>query len=340
MDKAGHTSDHRLFISRDEVALLWQFAGTFDFISSEENLPLIEHFRLLHRLSVRGDDETCHLSLRPLAVGTNDFVVETLSDALDVQDAMKRIARAYNFVHGGHFNRIEIRGNRLIYVIDDRDFPYAFSPDSGTAFATLEGVLIFLHAMLSLAAGRDLSPVLRRVRTRRPHRTAPDGLLSFWSAEVRTGAAVYALEYDLEAATIPVSLPRGSGQSVDVYGAVETMILAREEGSGGPTDFLERVSDVIAAGINDQGQAARRLGVSIATLRRRLTFAGTRFRDLRARGLNDRAIQMLNRGRHPDDVAETLGFSDARSFARAFKSWNGVTPSNWSVSLSENVLND
>jgi AraC-like DNA-binding protein len=49
---------------------------------------------------------------------------------------------------------------------------------------------------------------------------------------------------------------------------------------------------------------------------------------------------MLDRHRHPDDVAQVLGFSDSRSFSRAFKAWNGVTPSNWSLRVSENVLID
>ena len=181
--------------------------------------------------------------------------------------------------------------------------------------------------------------MLRAVRTRRPRRTAPDGFLSFWAATVRTGGSAYALEYDLETADVPVALAQKSGRAVDVYGAVETMILAREQADD-PIEFIQRVSDAIAAGIDNQADAAHRLGVSVATLRRRLTLAGTRFRDLRARGLNDRAKQMLDRRRHPDDVAETLGFSDSRSFSRAFKAWNGVTPANWIPRVSENVLSD
>lgn len=337
---AESTSDHRLFIRRDEVTPIWRCADIFDLRVPDGPLLLIDHFRLLQRLSVRAGDETYQLSRRPLAVGTNDFVVETLADAVDIQDAMRRVARAYNFLHGGHYNRVEIREDRLIYIIDDRDFPYTFPPDSGPAFATLEGVLIFLHAMLSLAAGLDLSPMLRRVRTRRVNRHGPDGLLSFWPAEVRSGAAYYALEYDTKkTAGLPVSLTRKAGHAIDVYAAIETMIRSRED-AGRPMGFVERVQDAIAAGIEDQENAARHLGVSVATLRRRLSQSGSRFRDLRARGLNDRARQMLNSRRHPDDIAEALGFSDARSFARAFKSWNGVTPSCWVTTVSEFVLND
>ncbi|MEQ7154667.1 helix-turn-helix transcriptional regulator [Brevundimonas aurifodinae] len=329
----------RLTIESDDVAPLWRFADTLDMAAPVGPLPLVEHFRLLQRLSLKAGDETCHLSLRPLAVGTTDFVVETLADAGHVQEAMRRIARAYNLVHGGHFNRVERRRHGLVYVIDDHDFPYAFPANSPAAYATMEGVLIFLHAMLSLAAGRDLSSSLRSVRTRRPRRTASDGFLSFWTTPVKTGGSVYALEYDLDTGEIPVALAHRKGRAVDVYAAVEAMILEREQAAD-TTDFIRRVGDVITAGIDDQAEAAQRLGVSVATLRRRLTQAGTGFRQLRAQGLNDRAKQMLAAHRHPTDVAETLGFSDSRSFARAFKAWNGVTPAGWRPAVSEFVLND
>jgi AraC-like DNA-binding protein len=329
----------RLTVESEDVATLWRFADGLDMAAPVGPLPLAEHFRLLQRLSLKAGDETCHLSLRPLAVGTTDFVVETLADAGQVQEAMKRIARAYNLVHGGHFNRVERRRHGLVYVIDDQDFPYAFPANSPAAYATMEGVLIFLHAMLSLVAGQDLTSRLRSVRTRRPRRTGSDGFLSFWTTTVKTGGSVYALEYDLDTAEMPVALAHRKGHAVDVYAAVDAMIQQREQAAD-PTDFIRRVVDVISAGIDDQAEAAQRLGVSVATMRRRLTQAGTGFRELRARGLNERAKRMLAAHRHPTDVAETLGFSDGRSFARAFKAWNGVTPAVWRPDMSEFVLND
>ncbi len=298
-------------------------------------IALVDHFRSLQRLSLVAGDETCHLSLRPLTRGTTDFVLASLSDARDLEDAMRRVARAYNVIHGGSFNRVEQRRDRLIYVIDDTAFPYAFAHGTGTSHAVVEGVLIFLHAMLSIAVGEDLSSALRTVRTRRPVRRAPDGLLAFWATPVRCKAEVYTLEYDASVADRPVrASTAGATNTSAVYDHVIAMIAARETITSA-VDFPARVGETIAGGTIDQHHVARHLGVSIATLRRRLTQSSVSFRDLRAEVLSTTAKALLSERRHANDVAEVLGFSDGRSFARAFKSWNGVTPTAYRAAREE-----
>ena len=75
---------------------------------------------------------------------------------------------------------------------------------------------------------------------------------------------------------------------------------------------------------------ARQLGMSARTLQRRLDEAGVSFqdivtdvrRDLAQRHLEDPELSV-------SEVASRLGFSDASSFHRAFKKWNGMTPREW-----------
>ncbi len=293
---------------------------------STDCIRLSDHFRLLKRLSVMGGDETCHLSLRPLAAGTTDFVVETLSGALNFADAMRRVAKAYNLLHGGSYNRVERRRDRLVYLINDRDFPYAFDVSSGQAHGVMEGVLIFLHAILCCAVGENLSKSLRTVRSRRPQRVQPDGLLAFWGTRVRCNAQDYALEYDLSVEGMAIRDDVADLTRVGTtYDRVIQMIAAREQ-SIAPRDFRTCVSDAIAGGSTELPRVARQLGVSGATLRRRLKEEAGRFRDIRADVLNRTAQALLCDCRPATQVAEALGFSDVRSFSRAFKAWNGVTP--------------
>jgi hypothetical protein len=81
------------------------------------------------------------------------------------------------------------------------------------------------------------------------------------------------------------------------------------------------------SGVFEQVAIAKRLGVSVPTLRRRLQAEGQpSFRVLHDRALNRAARALLAQRHHPKEVAEELGFCDLRSFSRAFKRWNETTP--------------
>lgn len=297
--------------------------------TARDDMPLDEYFQLVHQVSVKLRDESFHFSERPLAVGATDFVMDTLVAAENLEEAMRHAARAYNLMHGGHYNRVERHRDRIAYVIDDRDFPYVFdsNSDSNVVHAVMEGVLIFLHALLSLAAGADISDSLRAVRTRRATRQPSNGLLAFWTVPVRYGSPTYVLEYDLAMASLPVrtDATNTTVRAVDIYENAISMIAAREQ-SLRPNGFAARVARAIAGGALDQPEVAQKLGLSTATLRRRLADNDLSFRAIRVRVLEEAACALLAERRTVADVADALGFADARSFSRAFKGWKGVTP--------------
>ncbi|MFQ5563312.1 MAG: helix-turn-helix domain-containing protein [Parvularculaceae bacterium] len=297
-------------------------------VSSGASARLEDYFRILGRLSFAAHDETCQLSSRPLMPGTTDFVLSTLEDSANLFEAMKRIAKSYNLVHGGAYNRVEKRRDGLVYIIDDQEFPYAFDTCDDFAHSLMEGVLIFLHALLSRATATDLFPSVRKIYTKRPQRTPAGPFLTFWAAPVQCHARYYALSYELPTAETPIRITKNDALSAaGVYEAVARMIVERERGAAPARRMIERVVNALESGIVDQTRVARRLGVSVATLRRRLAAEGDSFRALRCRVLNERAKSLLQSRRHAGDVAQELGFSDLRSFSRAFKQWNGVTPS-------------
>ncbi len=82
---------------------------------------------------------------------------------------------------------------------------------------------------------------------------------------------------------------------------------------------------------------ARKLGLSDRTLQRRMDDDGT-FRKLLLEARQDLAREYLNR---PDiDVAEVaylLGYEDSNSFYRAFRTWEGTTPSQLRAELKRPV---
>lgn len=75
-------------------------------------------------------------------------------------------------------------------------------------------------------------------------------------------------------------------------------------------------------------QVAARLHVTERTLRRQLAASGERFSAVRDRVRERRATLLLGeRALGVAEVAQEVGFSDAREFRRAYRRWTGRTPS-------------
>lgn len=98
----------------------------------------------------------------------------------------------------------------------------------------------------------------------------------------------------------------------------------------------ELIAEHLTEGLGMRG-AAKRLGLSERTLRRRLDEEGTSFRERLDHVRRARALELLARAR-VDEVAAQLGFVDARSFQRAFRRWTRMTPIAYQRSLRERAV--
>lgn len=98
----------------------------------------------------------------------------------------------------------------------------------------------------------------------------------------------------------------------------------------GQDDLLESVASRLRHGLHEaprQGEMAGHINLSERTLRRRLAQRDTSFRELRDTTRCARALDLLaNTGMTISEVAQALGYADARSFRRAFKRWTGALP--------------
>ncbi len=77
----------------------------------------------------------------------------------------------------------------------------------------------------------------------------------------------------------------------------------------------------------DISTLANHYNMSVQTLHRRLKQEGTSYQRIKDNLRRDLALNKLVQERLPvHQVAELVGFSEARSFTRAFKSWTGLSP--------------
>ena len=95
-----------------------------------------------------------------------------------------------------------------------------------------------------------------------------------------------------------------------------------------PPDARSRVQRLVSeeGRLIGRREVSRKLGVSERSLDRLLAREGVRFSELAEIRRLDRAKALLRAGRTVEDVAEALGYSDARSFRRAFQRGAGLTP--------------
>jgi AraC-like DNA-binding protein len=98
----------------------------------------------------------------------------------------------------------------------------------------------------------------------------------------------------------------------------------------GRHDLVESLANQLRFGIEEkagQDDLARTLNLSDRTIRRRLAAQGTSYRALRDGTRHERAIDLLkNSDMNIADIAQAVGYSDARAFRRAFLRWTGMLP--------------
>ena len=87
------------------------------------------------------------------------------------------------------------------------------------------------------------------------------------------------------------------------------------------------VRTLLSAGYPTVEQGARRVGVSVRTLQRRLHRIGCTYSELVERVRHEEACRLLQEhGRSIAEIAARLGYADPSHFSRAFRRWEGISP--------------
>lgn len=101
----------------------------------------------------------------------------------------------------------------------------------------------------------------------------------------------------------------------------------------GRNDLVESLANRLRVGVDErmpQRELAHMVNVSERTLRRRLEAQSVSYRSLRDETRFKRARDLLARtSMTMAQVADAVGYSDARAFRRAFKRWSGQLPAQY-----------
>ncbi|MDI9246520.1 AraC family transcriptional regulator [Marinobacter sp. CHS3-4] len=137
------------------------------------------------------------------------------------------------------------------------------------------------------------------------------------------------LRFRREFLDLPISLSNPVARRVAEAQCEEEM--KRLEAAESAAGRVERVLETVRDGRLPTIEAvAEELRVSPRTLRRQLHQEGARFQDILEGIRHQRALELLKTNNlSVDAISDRLGYSDPSNFGRAFRKWEGVSPSVW-----------
>jgi AraC-like DNA-binding protein len=173
----------------------------------------------------------------------------------------------------------------------------------------------------------DLAPMA--VRMRWAGSASSNRFDEFFGCRVMFGNSEDAMVFPSDAMRLP--LLDSTPELTEVFESYAAAVIERMTSESA---FIEAAREALSQSLLSEGPSeaavARRLGLSVRTLRRRLAEFQLSFRSLRKEVLRHRAEQLLRGSRLPiSEVSYLLGYSEPASFHRAFRRWTGCTPAEW-----------
>ena len=274
------------------------------------------------------DDELLGQSTHRVPVGTLELVAARTAHSRTVGEAIEVFAQAVDLL----VPDLQVRHwRRLGDVHLAADFPSGMSP---ARQIYLEIACLPWHCTFCWMSGR-LLPV-RRFRTGRGRNRVAPQLLATFGSQVEFRGTGIEIVYPAEVADLPLNVPALDGWRQGMYDALLAQLRGRHEdlASG---DLVRYVDHAVRHGVTSQEAIATSAGMSVATLRRKLARRNVRFRELRDEVLGTGALMLIQAGHDVETVAERLGYSDARSFRRAFQRRFGESPSDYRSRLGRSA---
>lgn len=299
--------------------------GSLEACHGDTELSIVDYFRIQKDIALAADDLTAQFSRRRLTFRTGHFVVSQLQQAQTLVAAMERLADHFNMMHGDTYNSVRTGQGVVALVINDKAFPYSFDGDEALFHFIGECLLIKVHCLLDSLSGGLAERAIRRVRIQREGKASGTSPSGFWDVPLDRGRDIYELVYDHDLASRHFS--QNAEIDMSASGLYNRVIdhLESHLAPARPT-LAERTREMIEDGCQRQDEVARRLGISVATHRRKLQDHGLSFRKLVQENRLRRAEAMLLQGQSVTQVAEALDYSDIRAFTRAYKQMRGITP--------------
>ncbi len=269
----------------------------------------------------RISDESHGFAPEPVPPGQFDLHVGIMSHGADAFGALKRFIGASNLLRPDLDIEARLKRKHLELSVKMRGESDPVQEIYHEVYA------VVIHCALRWVTGEQVE--ISHIRAAPPPTGVETTFVSTLRRPVRregVGVTIYYDASDAHAPLHPVKLGRWGSVVVDQF-VRELMLSQVERANTEPlTPTTDRIEKMLTTVHMSESMVAEHLGLSIATLRRRLADEGVNFREIANQARRSKAETMLQTDRPFADLASELGFSDERSFRRACKNWFGMPP--------------
>jgi len=288
--------------------------------NKDQRIGDISMVRLLKSLELATDDGFLGFSAGQVPVNFFELLLQSLGYCQNVEQALSTLKTGLALTQCQLLISYQADEVKLKLMHQHRD------PDH----FLLEYLLVFVHRILSWLAGRVI-PICRAEISYRPTEYLPEFEFLFRCPVVFDtvdNALVFKRQW------LALSIVRQRDELAQII-AEFPMVVLRYPGDELQLSRLlyQQIGQVFfeTARILTASEAALRLAMSPATLRRQLASQSTSFGQIKAEFCKEQALRLLVQNQSIEQIAYGLGYSESRAFSRAFKQWTGLTPSQYRV---------
>ena len=304
----------------DPAGALKQAQITPQSLADDSALVTAGQFEMLSAHAMQEmDDEGLAWFSRKLPWGSYGLLMRASVTAPDLAVALKRWCRHHRLLTDDVLLHLETDGERASLWLEERNPPAAEVHE-----LCLVTLLRYVHGFASWAIDSRIAlQGLAFARPAPPHAAVYP--LLFGCRPV-FDAAVTRMDFDARYLRLPLVRDEAATRAMLQRALQLTVRLYRRDRL-----LVDRVGGLLHdhAGANAETLATA-LAVSVRTLHRQLADEGASLQALKDKTRQARAMTLLRTTDRPlKQIALAAGFTNEKSFARAFRAWTGVAPGVW-----------
>jgi AraC-like DNA-binding protein len=305
-------------------ATLEQILDRFDRVEGPHNhgdiIDYITAWKVLNANVETMADEGHRLSNTAVPTGNFELLIASMMQGASLADGLARMANGARILRPDLEFQVSSRLGRLQLSV-------RFGGGESLAQAIyLEALVTVIHCAVRWGLEQAVDPV--RVRGPAIVGANQGSWLNLFGPAVQRQGRGVSVVYSSETSAAPFRQHAfGRWHDATFHEYVRLVSRVEDGRAACSSQVVQQVREALLDGAQGQGDVARRMAMSVPSLRRRLTEEGASFREIQTALRREAAEVMLLGDKSVEEIATELGLADSRCFRRACKAWFGSSPS-------------